>query len=78
MSLAYCPRPLLAGHGRKHARSHAQALAHYQTLYERQYAELGFANRYEYRIHDGGDTTPADVVVEYFKRQFGGTEHGRR
>lgn len=71
MSLVYCPRPMLAGHGRKDASSNAQGPVHYRAIYEKQYAELGFADRYEYRIHDGGDTMPAEIAIEYFKRQFG-------
>jgi hypothetical protein len=71
MSLAYCPRPLLAGHGRRHATSNAQGPVHYRAIYEQQYAELGCAGRYEYRVHDGGDTMPAEVAIDYFRRQLG-------
>jgi hypothetical protein len=70
MSLAYCPRPMLAGHGRKHATSHAQGPVHYRAVYEKQYAELGLADQYEYRVHNGGDTMPVDITIEYFNRQF--------
>jgi hypothetical protein len=74
MSLAYCPRAMLAGHGRRHATSHAQADAHYRALYEKQYAELGASGRYEYHIHDGGDTMPAEIAVDYFTRRFAMSE----
>ena len=71
MSLAYCPRPLLAGHGRRHLTSDAQAPAHYRDLYAAQYAEFGASDQYEYHVHDGGDTMPIDVTIDYFRRQLG-------
>jgi dienelactone hydrolase len=70
MSLAYAPRPLLAGHGRRDAGSQAQGPVHYRDIYEKQYAALGFTDRYEYHVHDGGDTMPVDVTINYFRRQF--------
>ena len=70
MSLAYCPRPMLAGHGSRHKTSHAQGPRHYRDLYQEQYARLGHRDRFEYHVHDGGDTMPVDVTVSYFKRQF--------
>jgi dienelactone hydrolase len=70
LSLAYCPRPMLAGHGRKDADSHAQGPTHYRDLYTAQYEALGHADRFEYLIHDGGDTMPEQAAIEYFRRQF--------
>jgi dienelactone hydrolase len=70
LSLAYCPRPMLAGHGRKDADSHTQGPSHYRDLYASQYEALGHADRFEYLIHDGGDTMPEQAAIEYFRRQF--------
>ena len=68
--LAYAPRPLLAGHGRKDAGSHEQAPKYYRDLFAAQYEALGHADRFEYAIHEGGDTMPADLVIEFFQREF--------
>jgi len=68
LSLAYCPRPMLAGHGRKDTGSHREGPVHYQQLYQSQYEKLGAADRFAYHIHDGGDTMPTEVVIEYFAR----------
>ena len=68
--LAYCPRPMLAGHGRRDVGSHEQGPVRFRRIFERQYAALGFEERYEYCIHDGGDDMPADDAVRYFERFF--------
>ncbi len=67
-TLAYAPRPLLAGHGRKDADSNRQGPLHFERLLAGQYAALGFRSRLEYRVHDGGDVLPEDLVVDYFRR----------
>jgi len=68
LALAYAPRPLLAGHGRKDAESSRQGPAHYERLLVRQYAALGQRSRLEYRVHEGGDTMPEELIVDYFRR----------
>jgi hypothetical protein len=68
--LAYAPRPLLAGHGRKDTGSHSQAPRYYRDLFAGQYKALGHANRFEYAIHEGGDTMPADLVISYLQREL--------
>ena len=74
LSLAHCPRPMLAGHGRKDSGSHREGPIRFQQLYERQYAALGSADRFEYQIHEGGDSMPDQVVIDYFRRQFEGAK----
>jgi len=69
--LAYAPRPMLAGHGRQDASSHGQYETHYRRLFEAQYDALDARDRYEYHIHDGGDTMPEPAVIDYFRRMFG-------
>lgn len=69
--LAYAPRPMLAGHGRRDASSHGQHEAHYRRLCEAQYDALTARDHYEYHIHDSGDTMPEAAVIEYFRRRFG-------
>jgi dienelactone hydrolase len=68
LTLAYAPRPLLAGHGRKDADSARQGPRHYEKPLLDQYAALGHADRLEYRVHDGGDVMPDEWVVAYFLR----------
>jgi len=70
MALAYCPRPLLAGHGRRDAGSDREGPVHYQRLFQQQYEILGQADDFEYLVHDGGDTMPAQAVIDYFCRQL--------
>ena len=70
LSLAWCPRPMLAGHGRKDTGSHLQGPIHYRQLFAAQYEKLGKAEFYEYHIHAGGDTMPTDAAIDYFRRQF--------
>ena len=70
--LAYAPRPLLAGHGRKDRGSHEQAPRYYRDLFAAQYRALGKKSAFEYRVHEGGDTMPDEVVIEYFRRRFEG------
>lgn len=72
--LAYAPRPMLAGHGRRDTGSHEQAPRYYRDLFAAQYEALGASDQFEYAIHEGGDTTPADVVINYFRRAFGLTQ----
>ena len=69
--LAYAPRPLLAGHGRKDKGSHEQAPRYYRDLFAAQYEALGRADRFAYAVHEGGDTMPSEDVIGYFKREFG-------
>jgi len=71
-ALAYCPRPMLAGHGRLDADSCKQGDAHYRELFGRQYARLGHADRYQYHVHDGADQMPAGEVLRYFHTIFEG------
>jgi len=68
--LAYAPRPLLAGHGRADGGSHAQHERYYKTPFERQYQALGRPDAFRYQIHEGGDTMPASVVVDWFRQIF--------
>ena len=68
LSLAYAPRPMLAGHGRRDASSHAQHEEHYRNLFQCQYEALGAGDDYSYHIHDGGDTMPEEAVIDYFRR----------
>ena len=70
LPLAYCPRPMLAGHGRRDAGSMRDAPLHYRKLYQQQYQELGRSDHYEYHVHDGGDVMPHQTVIDYFRRQF--------
>ena len=70
--LAYAPRPLLAGHGRKDRGSHEQAPRYYRDFFAGQYRALGKESAFEYRVHEGGDTMPDEVVIEYFRRRFEG------
>ncbi|MEO1993898.1 MAG: dienelactone hydrolase family protein, partial [Planctomycetaceae bacterium] len=70
LTLLYCPRPMLAGHGRKDAGSHREAPVSYQRLFQSQYRALGKGNQYRYHIHDGGDTMPDQVVIDYFREVF--------
>ena len=70
--LAYAPRPLLAGHGREDRGSHQQAPRYYRDLFAAQYRELGKESAFEYRVHEGGDTMPDEVVIEYFRKRFTG------
>ena len=69
--LAYAPRPMIAGHGRNDKGSHEQAPRYYRDLFAGQYEALGASDQFEYAIHEGGDTMPADIVIDYFRRQFG-------
>ena len=69
--LAYAPRPMLAGHGRKDRGSHEQSPRYFRDLFAAQYRALGKEEEFEYSIHEGGDTMPDEVVVEYFRRRFG-------
>ena len=71
LSLAYCPRPLLAGHGRKDAGSHRQGPVHFKSVFAGQYRKLGKGSRFQYHVHDGADTMPEKIVVEYFREVFG-------
>ncbi len=66
--LAYAPRPLLAGHGRKDPESARQGPAHYEQLLRAQYEALGRGSSLEYLVHDGGDTMPERAVIDYFSR----------
>ena len=68
--LAYAPRPLLAGHGRRDAGSHKQAPRYFRDLLRRQYRVLGREEAFEYRIHEGGDTMPVAEIVRYFRSKF--------
>ena len=70
LSLAYCPRPMLAGHGRGDRGSHQQAEIHFQTLFARQYEALDASGNFAYHIHDGGDSVPAGTVIYYFRNVF--------
>ena len=70
LSLAYCPRKMLAGHGKQDVRSSEEGPSQYKKLYERQYEALGVSENYEYHIHDGGDTMPEEAVIDYFQRVF--------
>jgi alkaline phosphatase D len=70
LSLAYCPRPMLAGHGRRDPGSSRDAPRHYEQLFREQYAALGVPESYEYHTHPGGDALPVDAVITYFKRQL--------
>jgi len=70
LTLLYCPRPMLAGHGRKDAGSHREGPVSYQRLFARQYQALGKGDQYHYHIHDGGDTMPDQVVIDYFRDVF--------
>jgi dienelactone hydrolase len=70
-ALAYAPRALLAGHGRKDADSMRQGPAHFESLLRAQYEALGRKSRFEYLVHDGGDTMPERAVVDYFRRTLG-------
>ena len=63
--------PGCADDGRKDAASHTQGPVHYRSIYEKQYAKLGSADRYEYHIHEGGDSRPPEIAIDYFRRQFG-------
>ena len=78
LSLAYCPRPLLAGHGRKDAGSHRQGPVHFKSVFAGQYRKLGRESRFRYHVHDGGDTMPEKIVVEYFREVFGLTKASRK
>ena len=70
LTLLYCPRPMLAGHGRQDTGSHREGPLSYQRLFERQYQALGKGDQFRYHIHDGGDTMPDQVVIDYFRDVF--------
>jgi dienelactone hydrolase len=65
--LAAAPVRMLAGHGRADGASDAQGYAAYRDIHSAQYAALGHADHYEYHVHAGGDTMPADKVVAWFR-----------
>ncbi len=68
--LPYAPRPLLAGHGRADKGSHTQHERYYKQPFERQYEALGRSDAFRYHVHDGGDTMPSAVVVDWFRRIY--------
>lgn len=70
ISLAWCPRPMLAGHGRADEGSRQQGLMHYKRLFQDQYRALNKANHYSYHVHSGGDTMPERAVLKFFREQF--------
>lgn len=70
ITLAFAPRRLFAGHGRKDVGSHQQSFTYFQDLFEKQYEALGKKRNYSYHIHDGGDTMPADAVLNFFEDYF--------
>ena len=70
-ALAYAPRALLAGHGRKDTDSMRQGPLHFERLLRAQYEALGRKSSFEYLVHDGGDTMPEREVVDYFRRTLG-------
>ncbi len=70
LALAYCPRPMLAGHGRKDAGSHGEGPIHYRQLFQQQYETVDHPDRFKYLIHQEGDTMPDQAVIDYFRRQF--------
>jgi len=74
LALAYAPRPLLAGHGRKDTGSHREGPVHYERLFREQYATLGHGRRFTYLVHEGGDDLPVEAVIAWFKEQFDETE----
>ncbi len=71
LSLPYCPRRLLAGHGRRDKLSHGQALTHYKAVFEKQYAALGKPENFQYVLHEGGDVMPDQTVIVWFREVFG-------
>ncbi len=70
LSLAYAPRPLLAGHGRKDKTSQRQAPIHVQQLFEQQYSVLGQPKNFRYYVHDGGDSMPHETVIAFFREKL--------
>ena len=70
ISLAYCPRPLLAGHGRADAGSARDAGRHFQQLLTEQYRALDAVERFRYLEHEGGDVMPAEPTVAFFREQL--------
>ncbi|MGB0580200.1 MAG: dienelactone hydrolase family protein [Limisphaerales bacterium] len=68
--LVIAPLPMLASHGIKDKGSHAEHMANFRELGEKQYAELGAAENYTYLIHDGGDTMPSADAISWFNRIF--------
>ena len=68
--LAYAPRPMLAGHGLQDRGSYEQSPRYYRDLFAAQYRALGKEDEFEYRVHEGGDTMPDEMVIEYFRRRF--------
>lgn len=68
--LVLAPTPMLAGHGIKDKGSHAEHLANFRGLCEKQYAELGAAGNYTYLVHDGGDTMPSAECIAWFQKIF--------
>ncbi len=71
LPLALAPLPMLAGHGRKDAGSHAEHDVNYRALGEGQYSTLGAAENYTYLVHEGGDTMPSKEVAAWFRGRFG-------
>jgi hypothetical protein len=71
LSLAYAPRPMLAGHGLKDAESCEQSGRHFRSLFQEQYDMLGFADHYHYHAHADGDVMPSKIVIDYFARELG-------
>lgn len=74
LALAYCPRPLLAGHGRRDAGSDREGPLHFERVFAEQYAALGKDAEFEYHVHNGGDDMPAEKVVRWFRGRFGVAE----
>ncbi len=62
----------------KYAGSHRQGPVHFKAVYEQQYRKLKQKSRFQYHIHDGVDTMPEKIVVEYFREVFGEKDHGRQ
>ncbi len=71
LALAYCPRPLLAGHGRQDEGSQREGPEHFEALFRDQYAALGAGGDFQYLVHEQGDEMPADVVVRWFQNRWG-------
>ncbi|MGI9427071.1 MAG: dienelactone hydrolase family protein, partial [Bythopirellula sp.] len=70
LPVALAPLPMLAGHGRQDQGSHAQHDANFLTIGQAQYAKLGAAANYTYHVHEGGDSMPSQVAIDWFQQQF--------